>query len=350
MPKPRATLQRVVSSARFLLDVAAGGAAIATVLGFAGSLWWVFELFEHLRPQYCLILVSALVVGGISRRAWSFVWCLPLALNLALIVPLFFTSAQGTYLQQANRVPGTTLRLLYANLDHQNQNTSRAIQYIEAQDVDLVLLQEVTSRWMTKLQSDLSRYRVFTSFPRENSTGMAMLVPIAPSKSVELVATQILELPPKSGQPLLETTIRWRGREVVILGLSIIRPQNRGSSAFQEVEFDAAAKWSLRQQKEKGREVVVIGDFNSTPWSGRFRSFLHESDLHNSQRGFGLQPTWPASLPSVLMIAIDHCLHSKSIKIINRATGSNIGSDHLPLLVAIASLAKQNDRSMLSGW
>ena len=338
MPKLRATLHKVVSSAKFLLDVAAGGAAIATILGFAGSLWWVFELFEHPRPQYCLILVSALVVGGISRRVWSFIWCVPLVLNLALIVPLFFTSAQSSYLQPVSGIPNSTLRLLYANLDHQNQDTSRAIQYIEAQNVDLVFLQEVTSRWMTKLQSALCRYRVFTSFPRENSTGMAMLVPIAPSKSVEIVATQIIELPPNSGQPLLETTIRWGGREVVILGLSIIRPRNSGTSAFQEVEFDAAAKWSLRQQQEKGREVVVIGDFNSTPWSGRFRSFLQESDLRNSQRGFGLQPTWPASLPSVLMIAIDHCLHSKSMKTINYATGLNIGSDHLPLLVSIAQV------------
>ncbi|HAA26517.1 MAG TPA: hypothetical protein DCE56_01080 [Cyanobacteria bacterium UBA8553] len=37
------------------------------------------------------------------------------------------------------------------------------------------------------------------------------------------------------------TTIRWGGREVVILGLSIIRPRNSGTSAFQEVEFNAAA-------------------------------------------------------------------------------------------------------------
>ena len=335
MPKLTTVVSRAVNSAKFLLDIAASGAAIATVLGFAGSLWWVFELIEHLRPQYCLVLVTALVIGGISRRTWSFVWCLPLALNLALLAPLFFASAQGGSLEQANHIPGSTFRLLYANLDHSNKDTSQAIRYIEGQNADLVLLQEVTSRWLTTLESNLSRYRVVTSFPKEDSTGLAMLVPIAPSKSLELVATQIIALPPYSGQPLVETTLRWEGREVVILGLSIIRPQSRDSSAFQDVEFDAAAEWSLRQQREYKREVVVIGDFNSTPWSGRFRSFLHESALHNSQQGFGLQPTWPAGLPSVLKIAIDHCLYSKSITTINRATGFNIGSDHLPLFVEL---------------
>src|SRR4028118_1291635 len=129
-------------------------------------------------------------------------------------------------------------------------------------------------------------------------------------------------------------------RSLQILSLSVARPNQ---SNFQAVEFDAAAKWSLRQQQENKREVVVIGDFNSTPWSGRFRKFLHDANLRNSQRGFGLQPTWSASLPSVLMIAIDHCLHSQSITTISRATGVNIDSDHLPLFVELHLYSSSQD-------
>ena len=66
----------------------------------------------------------------------------------------------------------------------------------------------------------------------------------------------------------------------------------------------AAAEWSLRQQRQDKREVVVMGDFNTTPWSGRFRKFLQDSNLRNSLGGFGLQPTWHAALPSPLMVAI----------------------------------------------
>lgn len=335
MPKPRVRLNRAVSAAKFLLHLAAGGASIATVLGFAGSLWWVFELFDHPRPLYCLILVAAIVVGGISRQMASFAWCLPLLLNLVVIVPLFVSPAQDSSLASANRIHNSTLRLLLVNLDHQNQDTNPAIQYIESQSVDLVLLQEVTSKSLAQLESNLLRYQVATSLPQEDSIGVAMLVPITPSKSVEIVATQILELPPNTGQPLIETTLQWGSKEVVVLSLSIARPRNRDASAFQQVEFDATAQWSLRQQTKDEREVVVIGDFNTTPWSGRFRKFLQDSNLRNSLRGFGLQPTWHAALPSPFMIAIDHCLHSKLITTINRATGSNIGSDHLPLSVEL---------------
>ena len=335
MPQSKVTLNQAVNSAKFLLNVAAGGTSIATILGFAGSLWWVFELLEHPRPQYCLILLIAIVVGGFSRQAWSFVWCLPLVLNLALIVPLFFTSAHGSHIAQAFPSGGDTLQMIHVTLDNGNPDTTLAIEYIESQDVDLILLLEVTSKSLSKLESSLSRYRVVASEPRENSHGSAMLVPIKPSKPIEVVATQIVNLPEGSERPMLEATIQWGGKEVAILSIQLTRPQSDGTSAFQKVEFDAVADWSIRQHKESKREVVAIGDFNSTPWSGRFREFLHQTNLHNSQRGFGLQPTWHAILPPPLMIAIDHCLHSQSITTINRATGPNIGSDHLPIFVEL---------------
>lgn len=322
-------MKQVVSLAQLLLNLAAGGAALASLLGFAGSLWWVFELLEHFRPQYCLILIVAIVVGGISRQSWCFAWCLPLAFNLVLILPLFFTSGQG------NLSPTNTLRLVHVNLDHDNPDTTSAIQYLKSQDADLILLQEVTSKWLSAIKSDLTQYQVVKSLPLENSQGWAMLLPVKTSQPFEIVATQIVKLPSYSNRPLLEIIIGWRNREVAILSLSVARP---GESNFQAVEFNAAAEWSIEQQQQNKRDVIIIGDFNSTPWSGRFRKFIHDSNLHNSQRGFGLQPTWKAGLPSVLMVAIDHCLHSQSIKTINRTPGSNIGSDHLPLFVELANL------------
>ena len=314
-----------VASFTQLLYLAASCAAIASLLGFAGSLWWIFELLEHFRPQYCLILIAAIIVSGIFRQPLRLIWCLPLALNLALILPLFFSSTQ------INPSAKNTLKILHANLDHDNSSTTPARQYLKSQDADLILLQEVTSKWLTALES-MPQYQVVQSLPLENSQGWAMMKQIKLDQSFEIVSTKIVKLPTYSNRPLLEIIIRWKNREVAILSFSAARPNQ---SNFQAVEFNEAAQWSLRQQKENKREVIVIGDFNSTPWSGRFRKFQQDSNLHNSQRGFGLQPTWNASLPSVLMVAIDHCLHSQSITTINRATGSNIGSDHLPLFVEL---------------
>lgn len=336
MPQPKARLETAIKYAKLLINVAAGGAFCATLLGFAGNIWWMFELLDHPRPQYCLILLVALVVGGISHQAWSFIWCLPLALNLIVILPLFFTFPEASNFKgSANPPLSNTLRIIHANLDRGNLNTTPAIQYIESQNVDLILLQEVTAKWLAKLESDITKYKVVKSLPLEDSLGVAMLVPVKPSKSIEVLTTQIIKLPSYSNRPLIETTVKLGTLKVAVLSFSVIRPRSTDTSAFQIVEFDSVSDWSHSQQKENGSEVVIIGDFNSTSWSARFRSLLHKSELHNSQRGFGFQPTWHSDLPSWLMIAIDHCLHSKSLKTINRSTGPKIGSDHLPVFVEL---------------
>jgi endonuclease/exonuclease/phosphatase (EEP) superfamily protein YafD len=319
-------LNLFVSFAQILVYLAASGAAIASLLGFAGSFWWIFELLEHFRPQYCLILIAATIVGGISRQAWCFIWFLPLALNLALILPLFLASGQ------INSSPNYTLRIVHANLDHDNPNTTPGVEYLKTQNANLLLLQEVTSKWLTALES-MPQYRVVKSLPLENSRGWAMLLPVKSDSTFEIVSTKIIQLPAYSNRPLLEIIIRWKNQEVAILSFSAARPNK---SNFQAIEFNEVAQWSQRQQKANKREVIVIGDFNSTPWSGRFRKFQQDSNLHNSQRGFGFQPTWNAGFPSLLMVAIDHCLHTQSIKTINRNTGSNLGSDHLPIVVELS--------------
>lgn len=317
----------VVSFAQILLYLVASAVAIASLLGFAGSFWWIFELLEHFRPQYCLILIPAIIVAAISRQVWCFLWFIPLALNLALILPLFFSS------NQIPPSPKNTLKILHSNLDHDNPNTNPAIEYLKTQDANLLFLQEVTSKWLTALETNLPQYRVVKSLPLENSQGWAMLLPVQSASTFEIVSTQIIQLPAYSNRPLLELIIRWQEKEIAILSFSAARPNQ---SNFQGIEFNEVAQWSQLQQKANKREVIVIGDFNSTPWSGRFRKFAQDSNLHNSQRGFGFQPTWNTGFPSLLMIAIDHCLHTRSITTINRKVGKNLGSDHLPILVELS--------------
>ena len=314
-----------------LVILAGGSAFLATFLGFLGQFWWVFELLDHPRPQYCLILVAATIAGALLQQAWIFVLCLPIALNLLLILPLFFAPSQGNGQDLLDSVATPSLQIVHANLDRNNQNIHQAIGYLSQQKADVIFLQEVTPEWFAELEAKLSGYRVVISQPLNNTQGVAMFVPLD-STSVEVLKTEIIHLPDRSDRPIIEAIVRVSGQEIALLSLHTIRPRSRSTSAYQQREFSAAAQWSQTQLKT-GREAIVIGDFNSTPWSGRFRQFLRESSLINSLQGYGLQPTWLAGLPSVLMIPIDGCVHSQSIVTQQRLIGQDIGSDHLPLSV-----------------
>ena len=82
----------------------------------------------------------------------------------------------------------------------------------------------------------------------------------------------------------------------------------------------------------------MLGDFNATPWSWPFRRMLSTGALVNSQSGFGLQPTFPATTNVALRVPIDHLLHSDLIGVRDRRTGPALGSDHFPLIVDLEYL------------
>ncbi len=309
------------------------GATVATLLGFASNFWWGFELLEHPRLQYCQILLITLGIGGILRQRYSLVWLFPLTINLVIVAFLFFPPH---YNQPSPEIgaPANNLRVLHANIDRNNSQVNRAIEYIDSQAVDLVLLQEVTPSWLMQLQNQLQNYQLITAEPREDSQGSALFLPVSPTQPLLIKEIKTIHLPSYSPRPLIETSLSLGTTEFIVLSLHITRSRNQGTSTFQQTEFDAVANWSRTQQKA-GKKVVIIGDFNSTPWSSRFRKLLKDSNLNNSQQGYGFQTTWLANLPPPLRIPIDHCLQSQAFTTVNRNTGMNIGSDHLPLLVEI---------------
>ena len=81
--------------------------------------------------------------------------------------------------------------------------------------------------------------------------------------------------------------------------------------------------------------MVVAGDLNASTWSRGFSLLTAPADLVNSQRGFGIQASWPARY-KLLGIPIDHVVHSRDLTIVDRRLGEPLGSDHYPLFVTVA--------------
>ncbi len=314
-----------------IVNTLAGGAGIAALLAFGSAFWWGFSFLEHPRPQYCLILVIAVFVNvSVARspvgKLWALGWSLILLLNLTLIMPILI----GRSAQPSPVAP--SLRLLHLTLDHDRSEVQPAIAFANTQSADLISLLEVTPDTLPQLVKGLTNYQLIKADPRSNSHGTAWFMTRQPRQPLQVKSAEVIHLPADSDRPLLQTTIESGGKTLELLCFHVIRPRSAATVAYQKVEFAALAEWSQRILKQDSH-AIVIGDFNNTPWSLTFRQLLQASGLHNSQNGFGLQPTWHASLPHFLQIPIDHCLHSPKLVTRDRQVGANIGSDHLPILV-----------------
>jgi endonuclease/exonuclease/phosphatase (EEP) superfamily protein YafD len=132
------------------------------------------------------------------------------------------------------------------------------------------------------------------------------------------------------GQWSIEVITEMDGHEIKVLGTHPLSPVNPTRAAARDEQLRIIGEWAALQDDP----VVVTGDFNASTWSRGFALVAGGADLVNSQRGFGIQASWPAGYP-LFGIPIDHLIHSPELTTVDRQLGESLGSDHFPLIVTI---------------
>lgn len=306
-----------------------------SLLAFLGGNGWPFFLWEQLRPPFALVLVAAAAVAGWERSwRWMGLWLAGAAVNLALLVPLFLPWHGADGADPAAGPPGPELRLLHANVQVTHAEPDRLLDWIDRQECDLVLLHEFTPAWRRRVEARAGPYRLALAMQRAEPSGIAVLVP-SEAPRWEVRSARSLQMSMIWGErPVAEVVLARDGFEIAILGLHAARPVSRWESVVQEQDDRFATAWAT-EQRRAGRRAILIGDFNATPWSSRFRHLLAAGGLRDTLRGRGYQGSWPASAPAILRLPIDHALVSDRLRVLSRHLGPDLGSDHLPLLLTL---------------
>jgi len=115
------------------------------------------------------------------------------------------------------------------------------------------------------------------------------------------------------------------------LGILLVHPLPPVSAAAIVAQREALDAVADRARRMTG-PVVIMGDFNATPWSRPFRRVLARSGLCDSRAGFGIAASFPAG-SAILRIPIDHVLASCAIGVHDRHIARDVGSDHLPVII-----------------
>ena len=290
------------------------GLGVATLLGFMGRLFWVFDLFSHFRVQFfqlSLIFIFVCLWRRMNKRAGVFL--LIALLNYAFVLPFYF----GKPKPSAEK----PIRAMLMNINAVNGNTEEVLGAVKQFNPDLLLLEEVTPEWAEKLEALKEDYPYHMAQPQTDCFGIMLL-------SKQTLSNARIEKIGPAGVPSIIADVRIPDGTITLIGTHPLPPAS--TSYSRERNQQLAALPEVIAQCE--HPVLLIGDLNTTPWSPHFTRLLRNSGLKNSMKGFGFQPSWPAQI-RLLRIPIDQMLHSKEITIHNRMIGPDVGSDHLPVIV-----------------
>jgi endonuclease/exonuclease/phosphatase (EEP) superfamily protein YafD len=229
------------------------------------------------------------------------------------------------------------LRLMTYNVNYANPDPKTALDAIEAEDADIVLLQEITSEWQHALAERFAKQypvHVFRVHTRA-AGGLAVL------SKLPIRTEEVLPCPERRWFPSERLVVDTGFGEVQILNVHL-RPAIDGGSWFKG--FLTTPPLRRREIetyfKRLARHLptIIAGDFNEDP-SGSALAFLSRQGLarvptegpttwHYAHH-FNGEPT------DVLRMDIDHVLVDRSLvgrdgKVLDAGT-----SDHRPVVVTI---------------
>jgi len=288
------------------------------MVSWLARLWWVFDLTTHFRVQYLLFLAAGALFFLWQRDVgFAFVSIFFSISNLAVILPLYFRHAEPA--------TGTRrLRLVAANVLQPNQDHSRVRELARNWQPDLIALVETNSTWLDELQELRVNYPYWHTAAREDHYGLAFLsrIPILNAETCSFC---------DKGVPTIIARLELDGAPLTCIVTHPPPPKGAQNSAYRNQQFEGLARFACMETGV----LLLCGDLNTSPWSPYFKRLLNISGLADSERGFGVQPTWPAGQP-YFWTPIDHCLVSSGVTILNRRIGARTGSDHYPLIIDLA--------------
>lgn len=270
---------------------------------------------SHFRLQYFIFLIISSVLYFLAGKPTFGIGASIFALlNLSLLMPFYFKMPVSCSDEKTHRV-------LLANILKRNQSYERVREMIQKYNPDFAVLIEVSQKWMQELECLQSEYPFSKSAPRTDDYGLALF-------SRHPIRQAEIQYFGDTDRPTIVAQIDLAGKIILLVIPHPSPPKSNHDAILRNRQLNEIAQYLANHNGPK----FLIGDLNITPWSPYFRDLLDQGCLRESRIGFGLQPTWPTTMPA-LYIPIDHILISPEIRVYKHQLGPRIGSDHRPVSV-----------------
>lgn len=295
-----------------LLAVLAASAVAGVVLARFG---WPFELAASLLPQIgavALLLTLSLFLLGRPGSAL-------IALGVGALCAY---GARDLFAPATPPLPERDVRIVWANLLGEPDAFARVMRLAATENADLVVLAEFPTRMSLDEALPLAgSYAHHAGRPGADGVNVAMFsrLPLA-----DLEAIHAPQHPRRQG---IAASIVTTHGALRVIGVHPAVPAIPRAQAGRDDTIARAAA----HMRTHGPSVLM-GDFNTVPWSTAITSALADGAVTRAQTGW--RSTWASPLP-VLGLPIDHAFAASGARISARV-GPGVGSDHLPLIIDVA--------------
>lgn len=327
------------------------------ILNLNIPIWWLDNLL-NLQIQWsliaCILLIVNLSYVKQCRRLFS---TLTLAFICYNFLPLYFPSSSlfsstfpsshvfhnsaeptsdnisqppSAEFSTYNDYTDIPLTIAQLNLSYNNPNLQALVPVLGNKDFDLLVIQEASDRESEHIKA-IGRHYPYTfgvSNLEATPSGMAIF------SRFPIIEKKLHSFGGKGGQ-VLEVIIQMPISGVPIQ-LYAIHPSSPRSETLWLSRNQTLATLSSQIENSPFNNRIVVGDFNSSPWTHSFKVFQQKSQLKNSADGFGYVPSWSLTKkPFISMFSsvyIDHALVSEPFSILNKQRQFINGSDHLLLI------------------
>lgn len=304
--------------ARPIADLAAITCALTIVVGFLGWVAPTIDRLNHFQPVWtalaCAGVVVAVIGGGRARVRRS---------GLLALISLYLLLSPVLRLNGSSHAAGdgVALKVLTFNVHWSHPNPAAIVDFIRAEDPDLVLLQEVSRRTERVVNEDLRAFYPHRRF----------CIDLAGCDSAILSKWPILENRQfhrlADAPPAISAIIELGGgTRLRVVGIHVMNPHDPGRQA-REIE------WLSNHVRAAREPTLVAGDLNLTPWTSALHRLERQTGL---VRATGLAGTWPATsryIPPIF--PIDHVLAPAGSRLVDVRRGPKLGSDHLPVIATL---------------
>lgn len=305
---------------KFLLFLTLFGVAFASFIPHLFPNYWLTDIFSHFKLQYSILLLVLLLPASfllIKKKIFPVMLILILLVwNGWYILPLYLQDSDSS------KISAESFSVLSLNLLASNTNYSEALELIMDKDPDVVVLLELSPQWEEQMQvlSPLFPYR--NMFPQTNNFGIGILSKIPMTSSVTDFG--------KGFPPSIRSEMKINGQRVTMLATHPFPPVNQDKFEFRNHQLQEILNFS----KSQDGNFLLVGDLNTSSYSNHFQELLEKGDLKDSRKGFGIASSWPTDY-YLLRTTLDHFLLRGEMRVLNRTTERNIGSDHLPVYLEL---------------